>query len=237
MFKLNKLEWDSHFFNLEIAEMHLINAHNESIKDNALLKYDLIVLKNTNDRGIKINNFLKSFNEVKITFLKELEENTIKDSIEVLDTDSHPMPEDTFYDLAFESGQHSRFKLDTNIKKSYFRELYRTWVKNSLNKSFADKVLYIKNDKEIIGFVTIKLNADDASIGLIAISNKHQGKGLGNVLLKSAENFCINNGRYYLKIPTQKKNIQACKFYHKNGYTIDEQLYITHFWNLNNDPV
>ena len=228
---IKRLDWDSDFFNIEAAEIS-----EEITKDTKTLdlqKYDLLVFKHYKDLNLHIPNFDIQFQETKVIFSKFFLEASIKNSnVNVLDFDDFPIEKKLLYPLAFESGKHSRFKLDANIKLERFQLLYKKWVDNSVLKLIADKIFYVMDVNEIIGFVTVKIIGSYASIGLIAVSEKFQGKGLGKKLLMKVEQFCASEKIFELRIPTQKENYNACKFYSSLGYDIVEEIVIKHYWKL-----
>jgi dTDP-4-amino-4,6-dideoxy-D-galactose acyltransferase len=224
---IHKLDWDSDFFNQKIGEIILDN----DVEINDVLDFDLIVIKQKQDYKLSILAYQETFQEVKITFSKIISQNSLIFENSVLDSDMKPINEKDLFSLAYESGKHSRFLLDTHFEHEDFKRLYEQWIINSLNKKFADKVFYLKKDDNISGFVTIKKhNSTTASIGLVAISENMQGMGFGSVLLQMAEDYCVKENIKELRIPTQKTNLQACKFYSKMGYEIIENLTIKHFW-------
>ncbi len=216
---IQKLNWDSDFFGFEIGELI------DDVSLNNAKDFKLIIVKNKEN---DINDFENTFTETKVVFNKKLVQNI--SNFEIFDSDFNPLLANDLYDLAFESGKHSRFLLDKNFEENQFKELYKKWIDNSLNKQFADKIYYIKESKMIVGFVSIKKHETFATIGLIAVDAAQQGKGIGKKLIQKAENYCTENAIFELRIPTQKENIQACNFYKKNGYTIFEEATIKHYW-------
>ena len=72
-----------------------------------------------------------------------------------------------------------------------------------------------------------------ATVGLIAVSNQHQGKGIGGILLNHLETILYQKEIKSLTIPTQFENKQACNFYHKQGYSIFDNTFIKHYWKIN----
>ena len=225
-----RLDWDSDFFNLEITEVDYSKIR-ESIFLN-LEKYDLIYLYNCFSENFCIPNFEQKFQETKVIFSKTIYTKNMQVNKIVKDYDFNQLGNKLFYPLAFESGKHSRFKLDAQFKEIKFRELYIKWVDNSLNKEFADKVFYINQQHKVVGFVTVKKYEKYAKIGLIAIDPNSQGKGYGSILIEQVEKYCIENKLIELQIPTQKENLLACKFYTKLGYSIIKEINIKHFWRL-----
>ena len=87
------------------------------------------------------------------------------------------------YELGFESGKFSRFKLDANFTQNEFEILYKKWVDNSFDKSFADAVLAYKEQDKILGFITYKVYNNYATVGLLGVCSKHQGKGIGKKII------------------------------------------------------
>ena len=226
-----KLIWDSEFFGINIATFDFDNKTQKAIKNSE--EFDMIVVKNNLENKLSLPNFKQTFQETKVVFSKILHlEANLNINNFVFDTDSSSIETSDLYDLAFESGKHSRFKLDSNFQEAKFFELYQKWVDNSLNKQFADKVFYIKENNLIKGFVTIKLHSKYATIGLIGIDNKSQGKGFGSLLIKKSEQYCLQNNILELQIPTQKENYLACKFYSKLDYTILNEINYKHLWKI-----
>lgn len=228
--KTKRLGWDSLFFNLEVAEAEISSSE---IDLSSLQNFDLIYTKSAQDFQLDTKDFTIGATEEKVVFSKNLTsqtENFKKNAPihSVFELESYT--KETLYDLAFESGKYSRFKIDTQIPKGKFEELYRLWIDNSLNKSFADFFVVWIEETKILGFVTLKLHPTYGQIGLIAVAPNQQGKGIGTQLIKVSEEYCTQNNIFELKIPTQKQNVEACSFYHKLGYKIVENTYIKHVW-------
>ena len=223
--KLKKLIWDSEFFNLNVAEINTANK----FKNEVCKSFDIIYLKQNEDVEVLINGFQKTFQETKIIFTKPLIDKytTFSDSI---DFEEKPIENEKLYELAYVSGNYSRFLLDPKFGKENFKKLYCTWVDNSITKKFADKIFYTKKGDQITGFVTLQTNDNFGSIGLIAVDPSVQGKGIGSQLISDCESFCFLCGIKELRIPTQEGNLQACNFYKKIGYSEREKTVIKHYW-------
>lgn len=80
---------------------------------------------------------------MKIIFSKNLSEISDVD-IEIIDFDDAPINENSLYSLAYEGGKYSRYKRDENFSNSMFKKFYQHWIKNSINRSFADKIFTLK---------------------------------------------------------------------------------------------
>lgn len=223
----NKI-WDTDFFNLKIGE--IIFSESEDFSN--VSDYDLLYIVSDEDFDLKIDGFTNTFSEQKVKFIKEIDEvSKINENIFSHSEIEYNLQE--IYQLAFESGKHSRFLLDKNFGTEKFKELYRLWIDNSISKTFADDVLLYKRNQEIAGLLTYKNTDDKATVGLIAVSNQHQGKGIGGILLNHLETILYQKGIKSLMIPTQFENKQACNFYNKQGYSIFENTFIKHYWKIN----
>lgn len=226
-FMVKTLQWDSDFFNLKVGEINYDERYNQQDVSN----YDLIYVISNNDFVLELDNFENTFSETKVIFVKNLEKENI-DSEPIFKFNQVNVEIDKLYSLAFESGKNSRFLLDNRFDKSIFKNLYRAWIDNSINKKFADDILVYFEENQIKGFLSYKTIDSIASVGLIAVDANCQGKGIGAKLLKYLENIILETGIKQIKIPTQLSNIQACSFYKKQGYSIKNKTYIKHYWKI-----
>ena len=225
---IKHLDWDSNFFIKKIGLLELSNDCDFSEIQN---DFDLIYVVSDKDIPVEITDFKQSYSENKIVFSKKIvAKNDAKDANVCLELRGSSREE--IYELAFESGKCSRFKLDTHFDQREFENLYKRWVDNSFNKEFADAVLVYKEQNKILGFVTYKVWDKHATIGLIGVCSKHQGKGIGKKLIQCVEIELANKGVNELRIPTQLQNEMACRFYSKMGYEIIENKILKHYWKL-----
>ena len=130
--------------------------------------------------------------------------------------------------LAIESGQHSRFRKDKNF--STYEKLYTEWIANSLQKKIADYVFTIKQNDEIIGLLTMKINQPAAEIGLVAVDKKYRRKHLAIRLLDAAVYYAQKENCFSITVATQKENAAACALYASAGFSIAEEINIYHLW-------
>lgn len=116
------------------------------------------------------------------------------------------------------------------IGESRFKKLYKLWIGHYIDQRDSFDVLVYYVDNTIVGFVTLGEKNNRADIGLIAVDSKHRGKGIGKVLMQSAENVFISKGYSSIQVVTQGTNFQACRFYQKCNYTIESAKYFYHIW-------
>lgn len=223
---LKKLEWDSNFFKLKVGEVTA-----DSFSTEEVFSFDLLyVLSKELKEECSIPHFTKTFSEQKVKFSKQLQQIHPPPCSAVSSVFVRPYNLQELYELAYESGKQSRFLLDKKFTEAKFKELYRLWIDNSLNKQVADDVLVYREKNFILAMVTYKQTEEKATVGLIAVHPNAQGKGIGGKLLQALEYVLAEKKCKELLIPTQTTNIQACSFYTKQGYQIIEQTTITHYW-------
>jgi dTDP-4-amino-4,6-dideoxy-D-galactose acyltransferase len=138
------------------------------------------------------------------------------------------IPNDNLYQLAKISGRYSRYKIDKRLPEFTFERIYNLWIENSCKNE--NSIIYIcKNETETIGFITLEISLTSGKVGLIAVDDSAQGKGIGYELMCKVENHLIELGLDNISVATQKDNKQALKFYKRLGYRIDTISKIYHF--------
>ena len=108
--------------------------------------------------------------------------------------------------------------------------MYEIWMNKSLKRELAAEVFVFQDENRINGMVTINKKLKKAEIGLIAVDNKVQSKGIGTQLLQSVENWALKHNLENICVETQEENYNACQFYEKNNYKISDKTYIYHIW-------
>lgn len=222
---IRRLDWDSEFFGFEIAEW----LSNEGMADDPS-RFRLIYAKSISGQMPYIEGFENRFSEKKIMYSKFLQNKEV--FCDGISTFSDNGKAGDLYELAYESGKYSRFRMDKDFGEHHFRKLYNAWIDNSISGLFADEVLVYKIDGIVAGMVTYKIHNDYASIGLIAVAPGQQGKGIGKRLLDCVEAKLLEKEIVELRIPTQESNAPACSFYEKRGYSVLETQYIMHYWKI-----
>jgi dTDP-4-amino-4,6-dideoxy-D-galactose acyltransferase len=78
--------------------------------------------------------------------------------------------------------------------------------------------------------ITIARFESVGQIGLIAVNDRHQGKGVGSLLMNAARDWMIEAGVAVGRVVTQQDNRDACKLYERHGYSVIDTVYVYHFW-------
>lgn len=223
------LEWDSKFFNysvgkLTVSEQNEQEVYNE-IADNGHA-YRVIYVQSEKPllsvKGLKLVDIKTTLSTV---IPKEFHEDS---NIKSFKKNKSNYPE--LIDLALLSGSLSRFKVDTEFKNKEFELLYKAWLDGCLYGNKSIEILGYIVKKKVVGFVTIeRKNISTASIGLIAVNEKHHGKGIASQLILNCFSVAEKHNFKVMNVVTQKNNTAALSLYRKMGFEIIESSYIYHF--------
>lgn len=213
------LKWDSEFFEKKIGKLE--NNIYESLHslNGDIHEYDLIYIFSDDSLG-----FLKDPIDIKVTYAKKTQKKIENSNVMVYDSAIHVY--DDLLALAYSSGHDSRFLKDPFFGETAFKKLYKIWIDNSINDLNTSVFVYVENN-ELLGFITCTQYPEHATIGLIAVLNTAQGKGIGGKLIDAVENQLQNDTVLY--VATQKTNVQACDFYERKGFTVSSIKYIYHY--------
>ena len=231
--EIKHLQWDSDFFGMKIGQIVLNSLNNLSVllTEAQNSGYQLIYVFCIEKLEIDAET-LEHFNgklvDRKLLYEKKIE--TVKEPLSIVSEYKSNFLTEELEQLAYESGNFSRFKSDNNFKEEDFNNLYKTWVLNSIKHQIADHVFVAKENDQIKGMVTLKINKKDGQIGLMAVSPDAQGKGYGKSLISACEKKLSEIKIPKLEVPTQFNNKQACMFYEKCGFHIKSAINIYHFW-------
>ena len=224
------LTWDSNFFDMRIGKSIITTSSDWKslileLQDDSL--YDLLYIYDET-RGVSPLDVAKLV-DIKVLYGKKIKYNDRIESNCILQF-TGDNPDEDLYSLALISGQCSRYKLDSRFPEGSYERLYSRWIENSVSGQIADAVLFYEENGHKIGMTTLSINGKNASIGLIAVDEKVQGKGIGTKLILASEQWLYDRGIDTLYVATQKNNIQGCNFYHKLGFSCVAVTNIYHLW-------
>ena len=231
---IEHLNWDSEFFGWKTGSIQLqdISSLSKELEQAKLAGYKLVYVIGNKELNIS-TNILQHYNgklvDSKVVFEMQPEHNKTSIAENITEYIDNKVSDD-LYQLAFTSGEHSRFKTDKNFKNQEFVRMYRIWLEQSVAKKNADYVYICKQAEDIIAMVTLKIKDKSANIGLIATKTEFQGKGLGKQLIAQCIETAAKNNCQSLTVPTQLNNEQACRFYTASGFQIKSINTIYHFW-------
>jgi dTDP-4-amino-4,6-dideoxy-D-galactose acyltransferase len=214
------LAWDSEFFSKSIATITNINK----VTIAELANFDLITNKVASDNYLKLTQFNQlgfCLAEGELTFIKELTENSVSElSIELA----------TEVDISELVSLAKKSYVSTRFRQPWFtseqsNNFYGTWIKKAVLGEFDDVCLIIKTADGIQGFISLKKVKKQIKIGLIAVSQAAQGKGIARKLLVMADVYALQQQCSQITVATQTSNIAAINLYSRNNYSLKESNY------------
>jgi len=225
-----KLDWDTDFFGYPVGKMELA----------ASTSFDLTEFKKNAEFFSMVYLFSKEelsdlpdcfhFADKKITFTRDTERIENKNRFSSIRSFKEKNA-DSLLDLAMICGVYSRFNLDKNFTNNEYKRLYTQWVNESVTRNIAKDVFIYKKDDKILGFITLGEKNDCANIGLISVAEDGRGKGIGTLLIKHVIYHSFLSGYSQINVVTQMDNVDAYKFYKRNGFRVTDISYIYHYWN------
>lgn len=232
MISMEKLQWDTNFWGIDIIHTDTSDKIDFSkVENNSYLIQALSDVSNTDFiKYLELNGF--HFIESKVTLQKQrylvnaIEDTNFRDLI----IDDLGVYQDIFFELF---GMNSRYNMFPNKKVN---EFYYTWMVNSIKGAMDDKCIGYFLAGKLAGFVTYRVRDGVLTIGLLGVIPEFQGKGISQKLLNYIDNVALNNNISNIKIATQGKNLRALNAYIKNGYnicSIDHWYYLIKGVNLN----
>ncbi|WP_245609277.1 GNAT family N-acetyltransferase [Vibrio pacinii] len=211
-------EFDSQFFRRRIAGVDW------SVDSKADYSPQLVTVKVSSSEMRKIemlNTQGFQFCEGEISYCKIIEsQNLVDNQCNLLDASSlHEV-------MGLLDGMYT----NSRFKKPWFDDqerdrFYQEWLKKALFGEYDDICLAYRINNEIAGFVTIKFNQACATIGLIGVLPRFQSKGIGRILLESAEIAVMQQGLNKISVATQLSNLRAMNLYAKHGYQVSGTAY------------
>jgi dTDP-4-amino-4,6-dideoxy-D-galactose acyltransferase len=127
------LDWDSQFFGIEISKIYVNNYDIDVIKNSVRSSIDsgakliyLIIPAEIDKKMIYSSHLIDD----KVVYTKEIG-NTGQFDNKISQYNATNVNEE-LYELAFESGKYSRFKLDKNLPSGSFEKLYSLWIERSV---------------------------------------------------------------------------------------------------------
>lgn len=235
--KIQYLEWDSNFFNKKIGYLELSSS---SLFDSKLFVeqveregYELVYVY-AYDNFIQQKLLTEGKLELIDIMLTMVKENIYHQSNQFkLHTNLTTKQLNECYNIADQIAKVSRFYNDKDIGPEKAKMLYRKWVENASNETFADGLLLEKEGDKIIGFHIVKsLKKSNSGIcSLIGVDEKYKGRGIGTKLWNQANLYWSNEKNIKkIKVPFSLQNIQSFNFHVKMGFDkVSETKYIYHY--------
>ena len=232
--KFQVLDWDSEFFGFEVAKLqtNLLKEDEQSSVFEDLLKNNVELIYYYCDaplsENLKISGYKGLLVDKKIPLKKSLK--VAKEISPNIRFYNKKTPCEKLVSLAQLAGIHTRFKIDPHISEEKYNELFKTWIRKSLNGEMASAVLVYEIEGKIVGFGTAQVLGEEGRAPLFAVDREYEGKGISFALMKALESYMAEKGCQYVLTSTQDTNKKAMKIYERYGLEALQPVYVYHFW-------
>ena len=234
--KFEILEWDSNFFDFKVAKInHFVsieefNAIKEQLKfEKVKLAYIFSKPESVIDLTLQNENVFLA--DEKVTFSQDIGENRIEVNDSLIKEYKSGIVSDKMLDIAIQTSEYSRYRVDVNFKNEEFKKLYFQWIKNAVEDRDTGKLFIYQENNVLKGLIYLKEKNDQiGSISLIGVDEGYRGEQIGTKLINQANFYFRNLGKKELQVVTQKANVLACNFYTKNGFQIIDTVNVYHLW-------
>lgn len=236
-FKIQKLDWDTSFFEISCAKVILSEPlHKSDWKQvkHEINNYDFVSIVNENSEPLNAQFIGKETNaflaDVNIQFEKKTPFEQV--SMESKSISFSSMVEESDEILKLSDFSFSKFVEDPGLRSRGGDKVYYEWLRNSFRR--PDKFFAISYDeqKSINGYLLYSINNMKCVIELIASSQDKRIKGVGTRLFNALESRLLNEDIEVINVGTQLKNTGAINFYHKLGFKQINSHQIYHLWNI-----
>ena len=132
--------------------------------------------------------------------------------------------------IARRSHRGTRFYTDGRFDQARCDELYAEWIERSC-RGDADAVFVVEHDDQVAGYLSCHLREPKVGqIGLVAVAEAAQGRGLGPRMLNHALSWFADQGVRVVNVVTQGSNTFALRYYQRRGFAVESVGLSYHRW-------
>lgn len=233
--KFEILQWDSNFFGFKVAKINDFDSVNEFNlvreelqKEQVKLAYVFCEPNSKSDQILKSSDVFLADEKVTFSRFIEVSKDNSNASIEEY---IEGIVNDKMLDIAIQTSEYSRFRVDVNFKNEEFKKLYYQWIKNAVEDRNTGKLFVYQENTVLKGLIYLKeINDKIGNISLIGVDEGYRGEQIGTKLIEKATSYFSKLGKKEVQVVTQKANVLACNFYTKNGFQIIDTVNVYHLW-------
>ncbi|MCY4537076.1 MAG: GNAT family N-acetyltransferase [Chloroflexi bacterium] len=237
------LSWDTDHFGHRMgrAKIHRLDEESYQLLKDSCKKADLDCLYFLADAGdqatiLELQRHGFIFVDIRITFERKVPDSSPPRSDGNAITRSSIVGDlDALAAIARDSFRSTRFFADPFLNNEKAATMYQIWLRKSLNTDYADRVVVAEVNHESVGFVTCHLDRQSSAgkIGLVALSQSAQGKGLSQTMVLHALEWFRGQGMKRVSVVTQGHNIAAQRLYQRCGFVTRSTELWYHKWFRN----
>ena len=228
---IEKLQWDSDFFGLSIGRAEICSEEDGKVLASqafdAKRDFDLVYVFASHGCEFQANNARLVDRKVVYSLADATQSRLCH---EVALWDGSRGVTDELLHLALVSGKYSRFKLDDDFPLGSYERLYSRWIEQSVNHAMASEVFCYMIEDVPRGLVTLNNKNGIGTIGLVAIHEDLQHRGIGSSMMSHVIRYSKEKHIEKLIVATQLDNTPACRLYEKNGFEVESVTDVWHWW-------
>lgn len=238
------LEWDTDFFGYRIAKVkgHYLTGENarqvdEWSRENKIdCLYYLAAYEPDNVRVAEDYHY--HLQDTRITLTMPLPHKKIANRT----PDSYKLDRATLEDLPSLLSMidglfvHTRFFNDPHFTFEQCNQLYRLWLKQSIEENYSDRVFVFRKDMLAQGFLICNLRETEkiGNMTLLGVAKSGRGNDLGTSLVSAGLDYFVQENIHMTDIVTQGRNIVTQRIFQKFGYRTSEISLWYHKWFTHN---
>ena len=134
--------------------------------------------------------------------------------------------------IARQAHTDSRFFKDVGFSRKRAGDLYAEWIRRDFRENHIFTIATPDDANEPTNYITCQLGTTSRTgrIGLLAVSEHVQGRGIGRMLLKGALSWFCSRGCQNVRVATQGSNLAAQRLYQSGGFILAEAFTTYHHW-------
>jgi len=239
---INRLEWDSAFFNVNIGYLYPKRLR-KSIVSFAMKKCEedriecLYYLCDCNDpESVQLaekEGF--HFVDIRITFSQDVRSRIAGDpcalpgGLRVRPARGEDKPE--LCGIASDSYISSRYFFDRHFPQEVCRKFYADWISKSVDGLFDHAVLIAEMNGKLAGYISCRhVSSNYGAIGLVGIAPEFQGQRVGTHLVSAALQWFAERDIPFVHVVTQGRNLAAQRLYQSCGFRSEKLELWYHKW-------
>lgn len=241
--KIQFLEWDTNFFGVKTGKLEI---HDESNFDPLVFrqrsieeKYKLVYVFSYGKMlpwGKAITASIELM-DIMLTMSMKFNKSQYIGMPHTLRNELLPNELSDCYQIAEQISVVSRFYNEFKVGPKKTQALYKKWIDNALNQSFADGIFVVKHVDAVVGIHIIRTDTDSriGKCSVIGTDSTYKGKGTGKNLWNQSFGYWANHKEIdTCQVPFSILNNESFNFHLKIGFNKIEQVkYIYHFRSIN----
>ena len=128
--------------------------------------------------------------------------------------------------------RNTRFYFDQHFERAKCDLLYQTWIENSCLDP-SQTVFVPEVEGQPVGYLACHADGQEAQIGLLGVSESHNGAGLGKALVRRFLSWSAEQQAVRATVVTQARNTAAQGLYQYCGFLPSSSQRWYHCWFTN----